>query len=474
MENAEHSPENIIESLKTLLIENPDNSDVLTQLGQVYFQLEKHDEAAAQFRKLSSIQPDNASVWLTLGYILSLNEKYRDAVEPLRNALKLDPSSPEACFHLAESLRKDQRFEESIAYYQKMLSVAAEYPQAILGLGKSLLAVGQLENAWDAMEFRKVCNFGTWEQHHLPSWDGNENQTVLAFSEESIAADLMFASCLPDFINNTERCVVECSPNLHQLFQRSFPKATFVSPTADAVDEQNSWDLPIDSQVAMGSLPRFFRPSVADFPLRKSYLIPDTDKVEQWSNRLSQIGGVPKIGFLWQGTWTAETERQTYLPPFEFRNLMLKSNGAAWINLQNGAKANELDALCRDVSLPIRRFDNVFSNLDELAALLVALDLVITPPGYIAQLAGAVGAKTWLILPERSDWRWNLGTEHCVWHPSMKMYRKGLKQAWSPLFRNVESDLTEFVKTHRPPVEISPVTLQFPRPQQREILRRVA
>ncbi|MDR0870766.1 MAG: tetratricopeptide repeat protein [Planctomycetaceae bacterium] len=466
----EESIQALQEALKTGSITDVQTvADILLNLGRVHFELEHYDESLDCFRKLCTLQPDNASAWLTRGYILTVCQRYRDAVNALKKALELDPSSPDVCFHLAESLRKEDRFAESLVYYQRMMPLAVEYPQAVHGYAKALLGTGNLDFGWDAMEFRKTYLFGTWEQHHLPDWQGEtaENQTVLAYSEEGIAADVMFASCLPDLLNSTERCIVECDASLHHLFQRSFPKAEFVPNGAESA---------ADVQVAFGSLPRFFRKSIGNFPLRKSYLIPDSDKIENWSNRLSQIGGVPKIGFLWSGAQTAETEQQTYLPLFELRNIMTKHSGeAAWVNLQGGSKQKELDAYRRGVSLPIRQFSEVFQyDLDEMAALLVSLDLVITPPGFIAQLAAAVGAKTWLILPERADWRWNLGTENCLWHPFMKMYRKGQKQSWSALFQTLNDDLGEMLKTRRPPLEKTPMTLAFPQKQERDILRRVA
>jgi len=447
----------------------PHEPDLLLNLGQVQFELEQYEPAAKQFRQLSVLQPNNASVWLTLGFILENLNQHDEAAEVLRTAESLDSASPEICLYLAESLRKAERYGESLPHYQRMLQVAAEYPQAVHGYGKSLLALGNLEQGWEAMEFRFVSTIGNWERHELPNWTPETNgavSRVLAYSEESIGADLMFASCLPDLINSVDRCVVECEASLHTLFRRSFPRADFVPLADDYVRPAgNPWDISLDAQIAFGSLPRYFRRSTDDFPLRKAYLVPDREQVSDWSNRLAGLGDAKKIGILWNGIWTAETPQQTSLPLPELRNLMFHHR-ASWICLQHGSHQNDMNQPRGLGNVSPRIFSEAFRyDLDAMAALLTALDLVITPPGYVAHLAGALGVRTWLLVPECADWRHSIdvGSQcRCVWHPTVKMYRQAKGESWQHFFATLENDLTKFLTTYRPPEEI-PATLAFPK-----------
>jgi len=444
----------------------PHIPDLILHLGQLHFELEQYPQAAEQFQQLTVLQPDNASAWLTLGFVLSNLDRHDEAAEVLRTAESLDSTSPEICLYLAESLRKAERYGESLPPYQRMLQVGAEYPQALHGYGKSLLALGNLEDGWDAMEFRFVSSIGNWERHDLPNWSPESNaERVLAYSEEGIGAELMFASCLPDLMNSVEHCVIECESSLHTLFRRSFPRAEFVPLADDYVrPEGNPWNIPLDAQIAFGSLPRHFRRSVDDFPLRKAYLVPDRERVEGWSNRLASLGDAKKIGFLWQGTWTAETPKQTSLPLDELRSLMAQHHEASWICLQHGSHRNELNQQ-RGRGLSPQIFPEAFQyDLDAMAALLTALDLVITPPGYAAHLAGALGVRTWLLVPEGADWRHSIdivSQSRSVWHPTIQMYRQAKGQTWTHFFETLGNDLAKFLTTHRPSEEM-PATLAFP------------
>ncbi|MDR2644213.1 MAG: tetratricopeptide repeat protein [Planctomycetaceae bacterium] len=507
------SDNDALETLQRAYSIVPNSPEIVLNLGQLHFELEQFDEAIGCFRLLTELQPQNPSAWLTLGYILytsgffknQINEicateipesnnqlqnksdfdknKFNEALAAFKTAQQLDNASPDACFYIAETLRTAEMFHESLPYYQRLLQIGNELPKAVQNYGKSLLAAKNLEYGWEAMEFRFIAEFGTWSTHLLPQWtrtreknnDDQKTKNILAYAEDSIASEIMFASCLPDLINEVSHCVIECEPSLHQLFRRSFPRATIVGTSqceigkplnignsdcleSDVVQDvcknncnNNIWGIELDSQVAFGSLPRYFRQSYDDFPLRKSYLVPDRDKVSNWIDKLAGLGNMAKIGVLWRGCWSSESARQCTVSISELRNIILKhQNDAVWIDLQNGSGQKDFANYSRNVSIRLHRFNEIFQyDLDMMAALLTALDLVITPPGYVAHLAGALGVKTWLLLPSGSDWRWNLGKPESLWHPSMKIYRKGIEQSWDELFEVVGVELDCFLGSFR-------------------------
>ncbi|MGL6196412.1 MAG: hypothetical protein ACRC2T_16475, partial [Thermoguttaceae bacterium] len=86
-----------------------------------------------------------------------------------------------------------------------------------------------------------------------------------------------------------------------------------------------------------------------------------------------------------------------------------------------------------------------YGKFDELAGLVSALDLVITPPGYVANLAAALGVETRLILPYLSDWRWNLGegkeSNQSYWFNKMRVFRQLDGESWQSLINRVTDDL---------------------------------
>lgn len=466
--------EEAVESFAEAVVLAPSNTQYLLSLGQLEFELGHLPEASLCFERLSRLEPKNPSAWLTLGYIHYQLQEYEDAIVPLSEAVLLDPISPDSTFYLAESLRKVERYAESVPLYQKLLSVGIDVPQAVYGYSLSLLALGRLEEGWEAFEFRRLCKIGTWNHHFLVNWDGvpDEKLQILAYSEEGIAADIMYASCLPDLIRNVGRCVVECDEILHPIFARSFPQADFIPlsggnfeapieqrilqsrlETHPGIDPPPVQGEMIETQIAFGSLPRFFRKTWTDFPGEKAFLVPDADIARQWKDTLNQRNSSAKVGFLWEGTRTCESVEQRKIPLDKFRSLLSVGKGPGdtsvpidWVCLQQ--KTGRIEAEERKIRsqwrIEISQFSQVFGpgGIEELAGLLSALDLVISPPGYVANLAAGLGVPTWLILPYPADWCWTLHEEKSPWFPSLRLFRQhrgeSLDEVMNKLVREIK------------------------------------
>lgn len=430
-------------------------SDVHLALGQVYHELQRPAHALVEFKRLTDIVPDDASAWLTLGFLQLDYATCDEAITSLDRALAIDSQSPEVHYLRGEVLRRLQRHNDAVEAYQNLLPVAFEYPHGIVGLAKSLLALGRLDEGWDAYEFRRISQLGPWETRLLPQWDGepSSSTTLLVHSEDSIGSDLMFASCLPTIARKVGRCVVECDASLHSLFARSFPDLSFLAISGDVVSEETPLADPrtgqlVSEQVSFGSMPRFSRKRITDFPIKRSYLVPDPDLQGVWRERLALLGSAPKVGVVWLGAWTPETEAQRSIPFEAMCGLLQQHCDIRWVSLQGGSAAR-VASQARLAGVELKSYPDAFQcDLDSLAALVSSLDLVITPPGYVAHLAGAVGAETWLVLPEQNDWRWDvargIGEGRSLWHRSMTLFRQAHGEAWDSVVARLHTALARW------------------------------
>ena len=55
---------------------------------------------------------------------------------------------------------------------------------------------------------------------------------------------------------------------------------------------------------------------------------------------------------------------------------------------------------------------------------LKSMDLVVTVDTSVAHLAGAMGVKTYLMLPYVSDWRWFKDTKITPWYNSIEIFKQ--------------------------------------------------
>jgi hypothetical protein len=76
----------------------------------------------------------------------------------------------------------------------------------------------------------------------------------------------------------------------------------------------------------------------------------------------------------------------------------------------------------------------------DLAATIGALNLVVTADNAVANLAGALGVETWVVLPSLSDWRWGRG-ERSPWYPSCRLYRQARPGDWGSVLDRVGDGL---------------------------------
>ena len=58
-----------------------------------------------------------------------------------------------------------------------------------------------------------------------------------------------------------------------------------------------------------------------------------------------------------------------------------------------------------------------------------------------AHLAGALGQKTWTLLPFDSDWRWMLDRSDSPWYSTMRLFRQAAPDRWDEVIDEVGSAL---------------------------------
>jgi ADP-heptose:LPS heptosyltransferase len=106
---------------------------------------------------------------------------------------------------------------------------------------------------------------------------------------------------------------------------------------------------------------------------------------------------------------------------------LLRQPGVTFHSLQYDADADEVGAISRRAGRPLWLASNVDprADLDRLAGLISALDLVISTDNTTVHIAGAVGTPCWVMLPPGSDWRWGAEGARTPLYGSLELFRNG-------------------------------------------------
>jgi ADP-heptose:LPS heptosyltransferase len=90
-----------------------------------------------------------------------------------------------------------------------------------------------------------------------------------------------------------------------------------------------------------------------------------------------------------------------------------------------------------------------FSDFSETAAVVAALDLVISVDTSVAHLTGALGKPVWILLPFVPDWRWLIDREDSPWYPTAKLFRQAADRRWEPVIDRVRHALSSLRASSR-------------------------
>ena len=85
-------------------------------------------------------------------------------------------------------------------------------------------------------------------------------------------------------------------------------------------------------------------------------------------------------------------------------------------------------------------------SLDDFAAQVAALDLIISTSNTAVHMAGALGKPVWTLLRHVPDWRWHLDRSDTLWYPSMTLFRQSVSGDWGSVFERVQMALKRFIE----------------------------
>ena len=80
----------------------------------------------------------------------------------------------------------------------------------------------------------------------------------------------------------------------------------------------------------------------------------------------------------------------------------------------------------------------------DTAGFLQSLDVLITIDSSIAHMAGALGVKTFLLLPCTAEWRWFNDTETTSWYNSIRIFKQKSPAIWDDVIERVKVELINY------------------------------
>jgi Flp pilus assembly protein TadD len=405
---------------------------------------ERLGEAEQHAREALRLEPDEPNHRINLANILNEAGRVEDASVLYRQVAAQNPADPEICLNVG-TLALDCDADLAAAHkWHGKAQAYGENPRATLSEGIADLLEARFASGWQKFEARKLLEARSRHEQFstLPSWNGQPMRSgrLLVYGEQGVGDEILLASMVPDVMRRVPRVTLLCDPRLHRLFARSFPALEVVASPREVVPEvaKNA-----DAVVAAGSLGMLFRPERSKFPNHGGYLVPDEARLHEWRSRLGTLspGGL-KVGVSWLGGVLKTGRNRRSLSLTALRGV-LEMPGVTCVSLQHGDVSDEMTRLASTSGTQVHVFPDVTADIDNLAALIGALDLVISVCNTNVHVAGALGKEVWVMAPFVPLWMYGLKEARMPWYPSARIFRQGAERRWDGVVQAVTHALGE-------------------------------
>ena len=425
---------------ETLIPLAPRDASAWCLKGLCHFGLDQFQDAVSAFSHALELQPEHAESWCGLGQAQQALDQDAAACQSLRRALELRSAYVDALVNLGSSLQHLNDLDAAQEVLRAALALAPEDASAHWNLGLLLLRQQSYRSGWEHMEYR-------WQVPELqfrrinttrPTGAGAASEhSLLLWGEQGIGDQILYASILPELARLPQRKLVALDKRLLPLFERSMPGFEFIdlATVSDALD--------FAEQLPLGSLPRLFRPDLASFAAaRHPFLQADPARTAALREQIARPGkrvcGV---------SWSSNRKGLGKHKSISLAQMLapLACDTLHFVDLQYGDTAAERHQLELEHGIAVQHVDEVdnFNDIDGLAALIQACDIVLTTSNSTAHLAGALGKETWLLLPlgRGRMWYWLEVEGRAPWYPSIRPFTQTEIGDWSSTLAVLQSQM---------------------------------
>ena len=437
----------------------PDHPEGANNLACALREQGKLDEAVEVLKPAILQRQDIPMLWNTMGTVVGEQGDFPSAELFFNEALRLEPDFAKARYNLGNSRLALGDAETALACCDAALAlVTAPDERMMMRLSRAtiLMALGRAGEGWDEYEVRLDRQFGE-VTHFLidrPRWAPGADlagKTLLVVGEQGLGDEILFANVLPDVLERLGpdgRLLLAVEHRLVPLFRRAFPQVEVSAHATYALQNRPARAAPgvadidaVDLWTPIASLLREFRRSVADFPERGPLLKADPVRVAYWRDQVAAAGPGKKVGLLWKSAITKDA-RHRHFSPFEGWAPVLAQPGVSFVNLQYGDCAAELELAREQFGVDIWQPAGIDlkQDLDEVAALACAMDLVVGFSNATLNIAAACGAPTWLV-STLGAWPRLGQSDSYPWYPQVRMFLPPQYGDWDGVMGQLAGEL---------------------------------
>lgn len=405
---------------------NATQPDACANLSNIYRKRGRFQDAENMAHRAFELGAPKAQALNLLGLALARQGKFGPAESTYRQALALDPQSAQAMANLASLAVDRLDFDAAWPLFESARNIS-DLPEIRLVEGLSRLLAGDVFNGWKLQEARLELPGALRLRPDCPLWKGEplHGKRLIVLAEQGFGDVLQFCRYGRLLSESGAEVLWVVPAPLVRLLAANLSGR--VQGEDEPLPDADVW-LPIMSlPLATG------KTDFSDAPAAPYLRAPEMPP-------LPRKGGASlrHIGLVWTASPTHQRDHERSVHLDDLAPLWKIKGSRYYAPFVNPRIDSQLK------SQPVVRLDKLIGDFADTASLLWQLDGVIAVDTSVAHLAGALGVRTWLLLPYCPDWRWGTMGTTTPWYPSVTLYRQPSPGDWESVIDSLAQDLSAY------------------------------
>jgi tetratricopeptide (TPR) repeat protein len=417
-------------SLTRLLDQDPSDADAWNRRGIALHSQRRIAEAQDCYERALALDGDRAEVWNNLGNAMHDQRRTDAARECYLRAIAIDPAAAEPVDNLGMLAQDAGDLGRARDNYTRAIALAPAQSEPVRRLASLDLLEGRWAEGWRGYEHSQALALRGTPPAAIPWWQGEDlrGKSILLSEPNGLGDTLQFFRFVPRLLAAGARVSFLGPPSVFALLSGFADRVRFVTGADDGSH---------DVQALLWSLPHYLGiHDEAALRMDAPYLRADPARAARWRHLVEP--GALNIGISWQGNPDRKIDAGRSIPLAAFAPLA-RVPGVRLVSLQRGHGVDQLATLPAGMQVvdPGPEFDAGADAFADSAALLPALDLVVSADTALAHVAGGLGHPAWLALTRVPDWRWQVGRDDSPWYPSVRIFRQARLDDWDGVLEQV-------------------------------------
>ena len=421
------------------LTEEKDKIDVLYYNALIEIEKKDFKKASEFIDKCFKIDNNFTGGYIALAIILERKGKFNEAISNLKKVIKHEKNNDIALRNLGAIYSYIGKLDKAVMYLETAIKINPNDYETKFILGQIQLYQKNFVEGWINYESRWLCSEFKGKIF-LPSKkllkELNKPKKIFLWSEQGVGDQIMYGSLLNEFSKMCKLLTVRIDKRLICLFEKKNPKIKFISQN----EKVNETDF--ENHLSIADLGKFIRYEKKQF---NNVVFPYIDTDEKISNQIrDNLSNKHKllIGISWTSKAKMGQEKSVH-----YKNLIpiFKLKNTSFIDLEYNNSEEDKKNINQITGKKIHRINEIdyYNNILGVSSIINACDLIITCSNVNAHISGALGKKTFLLLPLGKGRLLNWSSENntSLWYPSIKIYQQNEPGDWAVPIERVRKEI---------------------------------